>query len=316
MPQRPGEPVRPHAAYKAAAKELRTLRDVVRFGVSRFTEAGLAFGHGTDNALDEAFYLARHALALPADCAESFLDARLTRTELRSVLQLFQRRVEERVPAAYLTHEAWIGGRRFYVDERAIVPRSFIGHWLQGDLAPWVEAPDGIERVLDLCTGSGCLAVLAAFALPNARVDAVDLSAEALEVARRNVAEHGLEARIDLVQGDLFTRLKRRRYRLILANPPYVRADAMAHLPAEYRHEPALALAGGEDGLDVVRRILAGARDYLARDGRIVVEAGHAREAVEAAFPRTAFTWLDLDGADDAVFVLNRAQLPAASAGG
>lgn len=316
MSSRPGAPVKLRGAHKTAAAELRTLRDLVRFGVSRFTEAGLAFGHGSDNALDEALYLARHALALPADRAETFLDARLTRAEIRAVLRLLQRRVDERRPAAYLTQEAWIGAHRFYVDERALVPRSYIGHWLQGDLSPWIEAPERIERVLELCTGSGCLAVLAALALPRARIDAVDLSAAALEVARRNVADYGLDARIRLVQGDLFAPLGRRRYPLILANPPYVRADAMAQLPAEYRHEPALALAGGEDGLDIVRRIMAGARDHLARDGLLIVEAGHAREAVEAAFPHTAFTWLEVDGADDAVFALKRSELPQRAAAG
>jgi ribosomal protein L3 glutamine methyltransferase len=302
--------------YKAALGRLRTVRDLVRFGVSRFNEAGLCFGHGTQNALDEAFYLVRHALHLPPEQAESFLDARLTRAEVRSVLGLLQRRVRERRPAAYLTREAWIGPHRFYVDERAIVPRSYIGHWLLGDLAPWVEDPERIARVLELCTGSGCLAVLAALALPRARIDAVDLSAEALEVARRNVSDQGLQGRIELVHGDLFAALGRRRYDLILANPPYVRADAMADLPPEYRHEPVLALAGGDDGLDIVRRILAGARAHLAPRGLLVVEVGHARTAVEAAYPRMPFTWLELDGADDAVFVLNRSQLPAARADG
>ena len=307
-----GTAVKLHGPFKQAARELRSLRDLVRFGVSRFTAAGLAFGHGSDNALDEAFYLARHALSLPADRAESFLDARLTAAEMCAVLALMQRRVDERRPAAYLTQEAWIGSHRFYVDERAIVPRSYIGHWLQGDLAPWVEAPEQIGRVLELCTGSGCLAVLAALALPQAQVDAVDLSAEALHVAHRNVDDYGLADRVRLLQGDLYAPLpKRRRYSLLLANPPYVRAEAMANLPAEYRHEPALALAGGEDGLDFVRRILAGAHEHLARDGLLVVETGHARDAVEAAFPHTAFTWLDLEGADDAVFVLGRSGLPA-----
>ena len=315
MQDRDGEAQRLEGEYKAAATRLRTLRDLVRFGVSRFLEAGLAFGQGTDSAFDEAFYLARHALHLPADRAETFFDARLTRGEIRAVLGLFQRRVTERRPAAYLTQEAWIGPHRFYVDERAIVPRSFIGHWFDGDLAPWIEAPERIGRVLELCTGSGCLAVLAALALPRARIHAVDISAQALEVARRNVADYGLQARIDLFEGDLYAPLERARYPLIVANPPYVHAAAMARLPAEFRHEPAVALAGGEDGLDIVRRILAGAGAHLARNGILVMEVGHAREAVERAFPRIAFTWLELDGADDAVFVLMRSQLPAARAG-
>jgi ribosomal protein L3 glutamine methyltransferase len=315
MQERDGEPLRLEGEYKAAASRLRTLRDLVRFGISRFHEAGLAFGQGSDNALDEAFYLARHTLHLPAEQAETFLDARLTRAEIRAVLRLFQQRVVERRPAAYLTQEAWIGAHRFYVDERAIVPRSFIGHWLGGDLAPWIEAPERIKRVLELCTGSGCLAVLAALALPQARIDAVDVSSQALQVARRNVADYDLAARIELIEGDLYAPLERARYQLIIANPPYVQAAAMAQLPAEFRHEPALALAGGDDGLDIVRRILAGAGAHLARNGMLVMEVGHARNTVERAFPQTAFTWLELDGADDAVFVLRRSQLPAARAG-
>ena len=300
--------------YREALQRLETVRDLVRFGVSRFNQAGLAYGHGTDNALDEAFYLVRHALHLPPEHAESFLDARLTPGEVRAALVLLARRVEERRPAAYLTQEAWIGPHRFYVDERVIVPRSYIGHWLLGELEPWIAEPESIERVLELCTGSGCLAILAAQAFPHARIDAVDVSAPALEVARRNVADYAREGRIDLIRSDLYAALGRRRYDLILANPPYVRAQAMASLPPEYRHEPELALAGGEDGLDIVRRILAGAQAHLSAQGLLVMEVGHARAAVEAAYPRTAFTWLEIDGADDAVFVLRRSELPGVRA--
>ncbi|MPZ42916.1 MAG: 50S ribosomal protein L3 N(5)-glutamine methyltransferase [Betaproteobacteria bacterium] len=308
--------VRLEDEYKEAAARLRTVRDLVRFGVSRFNEARLSYGHGTDNALDEAFYLVRHALHLAPAQAESFLDARLARSEVRAVVGLLQRRVRERLPAAYLTHEAWIGPHRFRVDARAIVPRSYIGHWLLGELSPWIEQPERVGQVLELCTGSGCLAVLAALALPHAHIDALDVSAEALEVARDNVGDYGLNERIELIQGDLFAPIKRRRYELIIANPPYVRSAVMSQLPPEYRHEPALALAGGDDGLDVVRRILAAARAHLRPHGLLVMEVGHARPAVEAAYPRTAFTWIELDGVDDAVFVLNRPQLPAARAGG
>jgi ribosomal protein L3 glutamine methyltransferase len=309
------EAVRLDDEYREAAVRLRTVRDLLRFGVSRFNAARLSYGHGTDNALDEAFYLVRHALHLPSEQAESFLDARLTRSEIRTVLGLLQRRVRERIPAAYLTHEAWIGPHRFRVDARTLVPRSYIGHWLLGEPSPWIEQPERVGQVLELCTGSGCLAVLAALALPHAHIDAVDVSAEALEVARANVGDYGLSERIALIQGDLFATLGRRRYDLLIANPPYVRSEAMAQLPPEYRHEPALGLAGGEDGLDVVRRILAGARAHLKPHGLLVMEVGHARAAVEAAYPRTAFTWLELDGADDAVFVLNRSQLPAPRVG-
>ena len=297
--------------YKTAAARMRSVRDLVRFGVSRFNEAGLAYGHGTDNALDESYYLVRHALHLGHDEVDAFLDARLTRSEVRAVLELLQRRVHERRPAAYLTHEAWIGPHRFYIDERALVPRSYVGHWLLGDLAPWIDHPETIRDVLELGSGCGCLAVLLALALPNARVDAVDISADALEVARRNVGDYGLEARIRMLQGDLYGSLKRKRYDLIVANPPYVRAEAMRQLPPEYRHEPQLALGGGDDGLDVVRRILAGAPERLKRKGLLLMEVGHARVTVEQAFPHTPFSWIDLAGADDAVFLLPRAELPA-----
>lgn len=295
--------------FRAAAARLRSVRDLLRFGVSRFRAAGLAFGHGSDNALDEAMYLVLHALHLPLDRAELFLDARLTASEIRAALALLERRVRERRPAAYLTHEAWIGPHRFYVDERVIVPRSYIGHWLSGDLAPWITAPDQVQRVLELCTGSGCLAVLAALALPQARITAVDVSSDALAVARRNVADYGLGDRIALLRSDLYAGLADERYDLIIANPPYVTAEAMVRLPDEYRHEPRIALAGGADGLAIVRRILAEAGAHLAPGGLLVMEVGHARERVEAAFPRLPFTWIEIDAVDDAVCVLRQDQL-------
>ncbi len=294
-----------------AARQLATVRDLVRFGTSRFREAGLAFGHGSDNALDEALYLVLHALSLPPDRAELFLDARLTPNEIRVVLELLQRRVRERRPAAYLTQEAWIGPHRFYIDERAIIPRSYIGQWLCGELAPWLTQPDRVGQVLELCTGSGCLAILAALALPQAQVTAVDISAAALAIAKRNVDDYGLADRIALVESDLFAGVGRSRYDLIVANPPYVTAEAMTRLPQEYRHEPRIALAGGPDGLDIVRRILAQADDYLGPEGMLIMEVGHARERVEASFARTAFTWVEIDAVDDAVFVLRRDQLPS-----
>jgi len=300
--------------YKGAAARMRTMRDLVRFGVSRFNEAGLAYGHGADNALDEAFYLVRHAVHLTHEEADGFLDARLTRAEIRASLALLARRVEERKPAPYLTHEAWIGPHRFYIDERALIPRSYIGHWLLGELGPWIEQPEAVRDVLELGAGSGCLAVLLALTLPAARIDAVDISADALDVAHRNVGDYGLEARIRLLQGDLYGPLKRKRYDLIVANPPYVRAEAMRHLPPEYRHEPQSALGGGNDGLDFVRRILAGARMHLKRKGLLLMEVGHARAAVEQAFPQTPFSWIDIDGVDDAVLLLPQQDLPAPAA--
>jgi ribosomal protein L3 glutamine methyltransferase len=299
-------------AFHGASQHLRTVRDLVRFAVSRFNEAGLAYGHGSETALDEAVYLVCHGLSLPLDQAGTFLDARLLPAETDQVLQLLQRRVIERRPAAYLTHEAWIGPYRFYVDERVIVPRSYIGHWLAGDISHWIPEPDGIADVLELCTGSGCLAIVLAQVLPAAHIDAVDISPAALEVARRNVADYSLDERVRLLDGDLFAALgDGAQYDLIVSNPPYVTEQAMAALPGEYRHEPRLALAGGEDGLDLVRRILARAAAFLAPHGLLVMEVGHARETVETAFPVTPFTWLEIDGADDAVFVLRRGELPS-----
>jgi ribosomal protein L3 glutamine methyltransferase len=290
--------------------ELFTLRDLLRFAVSRFSEAKLYFGHGSDNAWDEAAYLLLHHLHLPLDRLEPFLDARLTREERGSALRLIDRRVNERLPAAYLSNEAWLGAHRFYVDERVIVPRSFIAELLHERLAPWIDEPDAIGSVLDLCTGSGCLAILAAHAFPTARVDAVDLSADALAIARRNVADYDLGERIRLLQGYLFSGLGGHRYDLIIANPPYVGAAAMASLPAEYRYEPELALASGEDGLDLTRAILGGAQRHLQPAGLLVVEIGHNRDALEAAFPETPFTWLDTSAGDQYVFLLHRDELP------
>jgi len=306
----------PGEAFSTAIGHLHTVRDLLRFAVTRFNEAGLAFGHGSDTALDEAAYLVCHALSLPLDGLDVFADARLLPVEIERVLAVLRRRVVERVPAAYLTGEAWLGDYRFYVDERVIVPRSFIAHWLMGDPAPWVAQPDAVTSALELCTGSGCVAIVMAHVLPNAAITAVDISKPALEVARRNVDDHGLTDRVTLRAGDLFRGVPRSaRYELIVANPPYVTADAMRALPAEYRHEPVLALAGGEDGLDLVRRILDGGRHHLRPGGMLVVEVGHARERVEQAFPAIPFTWIELDGVDDAVFLLAREDLPDASSG-
>ena len=288
---------------------LITVRDWLRFAVSRFNEAKLFFGHGSDNAFDEAAYLILHTLHLPLDRLEPFLDASLVPGESEEVLDVIERRVKQRVPAAYLTHEAWLGEHRFYVDERVIVPRSFIAELLQEQMAPWVENPDGVARVLDLCTGSGCLAILAALAFPNASVDAADLSKDALEVAERNVGDYHLKDRIELIESDLFAALKGRRYDLILSNPPYVNAESVAALPAEYQAEPAMALGSGLDGLDATRQILASAPAHLNDGGLLVVEIGHNREALEAAFPNLPFTWIDTASGDQFVFMLRREDL-------
>jgi ribosomal protein L3 glutamine methyltransferase len=288
-----------------------TVRDLLRFGVSRFTEAGLSFGHGSTNAYDEAAYLILHTLHLPLDTLDPFLDARLLDTEIDAVMKVLERRAKERVPAAYITQEAWMHGRRFYVDERVIVPRSFIGELLQDGLQPYVADPDHVTRVLELCTGSGCLAILAAQAFENADVDAVDISPDALAVARRNVDDYGLDERVTLHEGDLYAPLPQQRYEVIITNPPYVNAHAMQALPDEYRHEPELALAGGEDGMDVVRRIVRDAGKWLTEDGVLVVEIGNERHNVEAALGGLDLVWLSTSAGDDNVFLIQAADLPA-----
>lgn len=298
------------ALTPSALPELQTLRDFLRYGVSRFNQAQLFFGHGTDNAYDEAAYLLLHTLNLPLDRLEPFLDAHLTAEERQTVLSVIEQRVESRVPAAYLTHEAWLGEHRFYVDSRVIVPRSFIAELLDEQLLPWVEDPWGITRVADICTGSGCLAILAALAFPMAEVDGVDISPDALDVAQRNIADYGLEDRVHAIRSNLFAGVARQRYDLIISNPPYVNAPSMAELPPEYRAEPELALAGGEDGLDLVRILLREARDHLNPGGILVVEIGHNREALEAAYPETPFTWLETSAGDQFVFLLHREELP------
>lgn len=295
--------------FDQAATQLHTVRDLLRFAVSRFTEAGLSFGHGSDNAYDEAVYLILHTLKLPLDRLEPFLDARLVDEEIRQVLDVLARRVNLRTPAAYLTREAWLGEYRFYVDERVIVPRSFIAELLPEALEPWIEYPELVHRALDMCTGSGCLAILMAFAFPNAEIVAVDISQDALDVAAANIAAYGLEDRIRLVKSDGFAQVPEQRFDFILSNPPYVTREAMDALPAEYLHEPGLALGSGEDGLDLVRKLLADAPRYLAPEGLLAIEVGHNREIVEEAFPALSPTWLSAPSGDDKIFVLEAGQL-------
>jgi ribosomal protein L3 glutamine methyltransferase len=292
-----------------AVHDLETLRDWLRFAVTRFGERGIAFGHGTTNAYDEAAYLLLHALHLPLDRLEPFLDARLTHAERVQLAALLDRRIEERIPAAYLTHQAWLGQLRFYVDERVLIPRSFIAEIIPAGLEPFIGDGSAIASALDMCTGSGCLAILLAHAYPDADIDAVDVSSDALAVAQRNVADYGLAGRINLIRSDLFANLAGKNYDLIISNPPYVTAVAMEQLPAEFRREPAIALAGGDDGLDAVRVILAEAPRHLALGGTLVVEVGHNRDAVEQAFPRVAFVWLETGSSSDSVFLVRREDL-------
>ncbi len=292
-----------------AASELRTLRDFLRYAISRFQQAELVYGHGSTNALDEAAFIILEALHLPIDKLDPFLDARLLRDERQRLAELIEARVTKRKPASYLLGKAYVRGVPFHVDERVIVPRSFIGELLFNDLfaggpGALIEDPSQIERVLDLCTGSGCLAILAAGVFSAARVDAVDLSADALAVAQRNVDECAFADRIKLHQGDLFGPLKRKRYDLIITNPPYVGEDVMRALPPEYAHEPSMALAGGDDGLDIVRRILADAPAHLTPDGGLLCEIGEDREILDAEYPNLPFMWLDTEESAGEVFWL------------
>ena len=293
-----------------AQSQLHTIRDLLRFAVSQFNKAGLHFGHGSATAYDEAAYLILKTLYLPLDQLEPFLDARLTDSERKQVLEMIERRVTDRIPVAYLTHEAWLGDFSFYVDERVIIPRSFIAELLQTQLAPWITEPDHVTDALDLCTGSGCLAILMAHAFENAQIDAADISAQALAVAHKNVQDYGLEQRIELIESNLFSALSGKRYDLIISNPPYVNAESMQRLPQEYRHEPEKALASGDDGLDATRKILQQAARHLTDDGILVVEIGHNRAELEQAYPKVPFTWLETSAGDEFVFLLQRDQLP------
>ena len=290
---------------------LKTIRDLYRWAITEMENADLSYGHGSPDAAEEAYFLICRALKLPFERFETFFDAALTHNELVRLVHLIDRRVHDKTPTAYLLKEAWLTGHRFYIDERALIPRSYIAELLEEDLAPWIDDPYEVESVLDLCTGSGCLAILAQGTFPNARVTGSDISADALEVAKINRRDYGLEDDLELVQGDLFASLEGRRFELIITNPPYVTTASMARLPAEYRHEPALALGAGDDGMDVVRRILREAKDHLTENGMIIVEVGDGLEAVEAMYPGLPLTWLTVSGGDDQVFMARAEDLRA-----
>ena len=287
----------------------RSLRDLMRHAVTRFNTEGLFFGHGSNNAFDEAAYLLLHRLKLPLDTLDPFLDASLQPQEIEALLTLIEQRCSERLPAAYLTNEAHLGDYRFYVDQRVIVPRSFIAELIPEQFQPWITDPWGVTEVLDLCTGSGCLAIMLADAFPHARIDAIDLSPEALEVARRNVDDYQLQERVCLYESDLYAKLPAKQYDLIISNPPYVNSQSMNFLPAEYRAEPRMALAGGTDGMDIVRRIVAGAKERLKRNGVLVIEIGNEYAHAEEAFPALELTWLSTSAGDGSVFLLTAGQL-------
>jgi ribosomal protein L3 glutamine methyltransferase len=287
---------------------LTTVRDFIRWGASRFGEAGLVFGHGTDNALDESATLVMHALHLGRDLPDDYLDAVLSDVERREVMALIQARISTRKPAAYLTREAWFAGLSFYVDERVLVPRSPIAELISSRFTPWV-VPERVGDILDLCTGSGCIAIACAAAFPEARVLATDVSRNALAVARINVERHALNRRVQLLEGNLFERIGERRFELIVSNPPYVPRAEMQRLPQEFRHEPELGLSAGADGLDIVVQILSQASRHLAAEGVLVVEVGCSQAAVQEQYPGVPFLWLEFEHGGEGVFLLEQAQL-------
>ncbi|MDR1528951.1 MAG: 50S ribosomal protein L3 N(5)-glutamine methyltransferase [Burkholderiales bacterium] len=291
--------------------KLHTIRDWLRWSVTRFNQEELFFGHGSDNAFDEAAYLISHALKLPLERLDVFFDACLTIAEKERVQKMLELRIDKRLPAAYLTNEAWLGDFCFYVDERVIVPRSFIFELYPDGLNAFLPDHDAVQNVLELCTGSGCLAIMAAHAYPNAKIIATDISLDALTVAQRNISDYGLTDRVTLIHSDLFANVPADlRCDLIIGNPPYVTDRDLSALPPEYRHEPCLALAGGEDGMDIVRNLINDARRFLRPQGILVMEIGHNRAYAEAAFPDLPFLWLETSTSSDSVFLLHREELP------
>jgi ribosomal protein L3 glutamine methyltransferase len=290
--------------------ELKTIRDMIRWAVSSFNEAGLYYGHGTESAWDEAVLLVLRALHLPHDINPGVMDARITQTERDTIQKLISRRVNERIPLSYLIHEAWFANLPFFVDERVLIPRSPIAELIENEFQPWVD-PDHMHNILDLCTGSGCIAIACAKAFPYADVDASDISSDALAVAKVNVLRHGVEEQVQLLQSDLFKNLPLKKYNLIVSNPPYVDAEDMAALPLEFQHEPRLGLAAGTDGLDIARRILHDALPYLHDDGTLIVEVGNSEFALTDLFPDIPFTWLEFERGGGGVFMLTAEQLQA-----
>jgi ribosomal protein L3 glutamine methyltransferase len=290
------------------AEQLITIKDCIRWGVSHFNEADLFYGHGLSSALDESVYLCLYALHLPHDFSTDYFNSRLTTDEKLKVLNLLEQRIETRQPAAYLTHEAWFMGLKFHVNEHVLVPRSPIAELIDRQFEPWVD-PEKIDSILDLCTGSACIAIACAYAFDWADVDAADISANALQVAERNVAEHHLEERVSLIESDLFSNIPPRQYDLIVSNPPYVDAEDMAGLPDEYLHEPELGLTAGDDGLDLVIPMLQQARKFLTDHGILVVEVGNSQFALQEQFPQVAFHWLEFEHGGHGVFLLTAQQL-------
>jgi len=288
--------------------DLKTIRDVIRWATTRFNEAGLYFGHGTETAWDEAATLILRSLHLPHDINPTILDARLTPSEKDHLHQLIQLRINQHIPVAYLIHEAFFAGLPFYVDERVLIPRSPIAELIESDFAPWCQS-ENFQDILDLCTGSGCIAIACAKTFPHAHIDAADISADALQVAQTNIDRHEVEDQVHLIQSDLFDNLPPRKYDLIVSNPPYVDAQDMSDLPNEYHHEPSLGLAAGEDGLDIVKRILRDAGNYLHEEGVLIVEVGNSEFALAEQFPEIPFTWIEFQRGGGGVFMLTASQL-------
>lgn len=284
--------------------EVRTLREMIHFGAAEFEGAALYFGHGTDNALDEAAYLTFFALKKTPDYSDEVLDSQLSKEEISLVNTLFQKRIETRQPAAYLTHEAWFAGLPFYVNENVLVPRSPIAELIEEEFQPWIQS-EKVNTILDLCTGSGCIAIACAMAFPEAKVDAADISKAAVEVAEKNRTKHQLEDRLDIIESDLFSNLQGKRYDLIVSNPPYVDAEDMANLPDEYKHEPELGLTAGHDGLDLVIPMLRDAVDHLTDEGILIIEVGNSEEALANKFPEVPFMWLSFEFGGEGVFMLD-----------
>jgi ribosomal protein L3 glutamine methyltransferase len=287
---------------------ITTLGEFLNLAEKAFLEAELYFGHGTDNAWDEAVMLARYVLKLPFDVDYSVIDRPLTKEELQELMVLMQKRIRDRIPVPYLTGEAWFAGLKFYVDERVLIPRSPLGEFIENRFEPWVfEQP--VKRILDLCTGSGSIAIACAYAFPSAEIDAVDISLPALEVAKKNVADHQLQDRLHLLQGDLFAVCSGRQYDIIISNPPYVDRQDFEDLPREYHAEPELALSAGEDGLKIVARILQEAAHYLTPEGLLIVEVGNSEEALAEKYPQLPFTWLEFAKGGQGVFLLTKMEL-------
>lgn len=300
--------------YAQAIEELINIRDFFRWAASEFIAARLFYGHGTDNPWDEAEQLVLHAIHLNPPLADEWLDSRLTRAERERIVAIIRRRIEQRIPAAYITGRAWFAGMPFAVDERVLVPRSPIAELIEKQFAPWLDTEP--QQILDLCTGSGCIGIACAYAFPDAEVQLSDISFEALEVAEENIQQHNLADRVFALQSDLFERLQGQRFDLIVSNPPYVDAEDMAGLPQEYHAEPELGLASGLDGLDFTRRLLAEAPDHLTENGLLVVEVGNSWPALEGAYPQLPFTWVEFERGGHGVFVLRAPDLLRARAQG